>query len=185
MKRENSSSYSIIERPELFFGTTVLGILLILFNISIILIAKKQNDTIRDLLPVLWIFPFTIFYAAVWIWQSPVWLKRIVFTPDEIQIRRLFRQLVRCPYKTYSYVYRGTYFHPGPGGDIGYFPQFLVLSRRYMRPVELANINRLQDPDNVITLRITKRRYKKLLPALPPYIRHMAESYWGERFGKK
>lgn len=135
----------------------------------------------------LWIFSGIVFvlYFTFLIYILPRAYCKLTFTPDTIQIKRALRKPVCRSYDYYSYVYRATYWHGSPVG-IGYFPQFLVLSHRFLRQNELNGINEVSNSvDQVIKIRLTKRRYQKMLPALPPYIRHMAESYWSEQFGEK
>ena len=180
-------SFSMLESTYLLSLLPV-GYILLLGSSVFMLWTEYTSDPInpKDITGV-WIgFAFTcLVVIGITLLVLPKAYCKLTFTSDTIRIKRALHKPVCHSYDYYSYVYRATYWHGSPVG-IGYFPQFLVLSHRFLRQNELNGINEVPDGvDQVIKIRLTKRRYRKMLPALPPYLRHMAESYWSKQFGEK
>ena len=181
MKKAKKPSYSFLENPSLLAMGISLNVVIIVAFISVLWWVYMGGDEIFWGIIICGTIELLMVGASLL--ALPQWYTKITFTEDSIQVKRAFHKPICHPYKHYSYVYRATYWHGSPLG-IGYYPQFLVFSRRSMRQVELENINQVYEADKIIKLRITKRRYKKLNAVLPSEARYILERYWGEKYGK-
>jgi hypothetical protein len=61
---------------------------------------------------------------------------------------------------------------------------FLVLSRSYITPSQLMNVNQLRCDDTLIKIKITKRRYRTLVKILPDGIKENLVSAWNGELGE-
>ncbi|MBQ8431910.1 MAG: hypothetical protein IJX28_03405 [Clostridia bacterium] len=61
---------------------------------------------------------------------------------------------------------------------------FLVLSRRYLSPNQLINVNQLRSSETFVKIKITQRRFRVLSEILPNTISHSLIGAWNGDFSK-
>ena len=99
---------------------------------------------------------FTIYYA-------PIWFSYVVVSPSGIKWVAPFSEKHEFSYEEFKYVKIAYYLH------VYQVRFFLVMSQNFISMMQLTNINQVRNSKTFIKIRITPRRYKKLIRVLPDF----------------
>lgn len=90
----------------------------------------------------------------------------IIFSEDNIQLKRPFRKATVLPYKAFPYIYCGGYFHANIAG-IGAPVFYIVFTRKWMSQDELSQLNQMGNSDEGFKIRYSEKTFDKLCEVLP------------------
>ena len=109
---------------------------------------------------------------------APIWFAYVKIHSRGIVLGAPFSKKIKFSYNDFRYVKIAYYVH------IYQKRFFLVLSRSYITPSQLMNVNQLRCDDTLIKIKITKRRYRTLVKILPDGIKENLVSAWNGELGE-
>ena len=96
----------------------------------------------------------------------PQWAAKIKFRQDGVFLYVAFIKVTQMSYRDFRYVYYARYYHRAVI-PIGYYPKYLVFSKKPLTVYELEHINQVSNSRETIKIRYRKRAFRSLLQILP------------------
>lgn len=117
------------------------------------------------------VFWFLCCFAMIFltIYCAPAWFSYFVVSRDGIKWVVPFSEKYEFSHEEFEYVKIAYYLH------VYKIRTFLVMSRSVIPMIKLTNINQVRNSKNFIKIRITPRRYKKLIQVLPDFAKEKVE----------
>lgn len=109
---------------------------------------------------------------------ASIWFAYVKIHSQGIVLGAPLSKKIKFSYNDFRYVKIAYYVH------IYQKRFFLVLSRSYITPSQLMNVNQLRCDDTLIKIKITKRRYRTLVKILPDGIKENLVSAWNGELGE-
>jgi len=96
----------------------------------------------------------------------PHWAAKIKFSQDGVCLYVAFKKVAQMSYRDFPYVFYARYYHRGVI-PIGYYPEYLVFSKKPLTIYELEHVNQVPNSRETIKIRYRKRAYRYIMQILP------------------